>query len=176
MENKYQGIVLSGMSLCNVIKESHDINYTCQLYTGVKTCAKVTCVHWWMGHYAARTAKRHYAYANSPTVLKIDRGKLQMSTIPRDNKPVTCEKYRDRNGKLRFKGTKKLKQTEILVQEIEKQALLSIPNQNHHQLYIYSFEIVFNSWTCICLGSRHLSDNGHRSGNILFHLQGQWWI
>jgi hypothetical protein len=26
------------------------------------------------------------------------------------------------------------------------------------------------------LGSRHLSDNGHRSGNILFHLQGQWWI
>lgn len=73
-----------------------------------------------MGHYAARTAKRHYAYANSPTVLKIDRGKLQMSTIPRENKPVTCEKYHDRNGKLRFKGTKKLKQTETLAQGIEK--------------------------------------------------------
>ncbi|CAK9098892.1 unnamed protein product [Durusdinium trenchii] len=72
----------------------------------------VTIVHWWMGHYSARTAKRHYAYSNSCTVRKIDRGKLHRTQIPQENKPVTCEKYKDRSGKWRYKGTSQLKQTE----------------------------------------------------------------
>ena len=66
-----------------------------------------------MRHYNAATAKRHIGFSNSPVIRQLDRGRLQMSS-GRTSKVKTCEKYRDGKGKLRYKGTKQLKGTELL--------------------------------------------------------------
>ena len=72
-------------------------------------------VKWWMRHYGSATAKRHYAYGNSKAIRKLDKGKLQMSSLlAKDTKVKTCTKYRDRSGNLRYKGTSDLKKTEFL--------------------------------------------------------------
>ena len=72
-------------------------------------------VKWWMRHYGSATAKRHYAYGNSKAIRKLDKGKLQMSSLlAKDTKVKTCTKYRDRAGNLRYKGTSHLKKTEFL--------------------------------------------------------------
>ena len=71
-------------------------------------------VRWWMRHYNSATAKRHFAYGNTPVIGSLDRGKLQMSGLLKNQKIKTCAKYRDGSGKLRYKGTKHLKSTELL--------------------------------------------------------------
>ncbi|CAL1151357.1 unnamed protein product [Cladocopium goreaui] len=76
--------------------------------------AAVSTVKWWMQHYKAPTAKRHYGYANSPVVRRLDRGTLQRTKHGSDQQKIqTCEKYYDGSGKLRYKGTRHLKGTEI---------------------------------------------------------------
>lgn len=76
---------------------------------------KVSTVKWWMQHYKAPTAKRHYGYANSPVVRRLDRGTLQRTKHGSDQQKIqTCEKYYDGSGKLRYKGTRHLKGTEPL--------------------------------------------------------------
>ena len=64
-----------------------------------------------MCHYSAPTPKRHYAYGNSKTIRKIDKGILQGWKKKADHK--TVEHYVDKQGKRRWKGTKSLKSTEI---------------------------------------------------------------
>ena len=76
--------------------------------------AQVSLVKWWMRHYDSATAKRHYLYSNSHVVRSLDRGRLHMRGWPTKTKVKTCEKYRDHSGKLRYKGTANLKQTEWL--------------------------------------------------------------
>ena len=68
-----------------------------------------------MRHYEAATAKRHFAVANSPLITRLDKGKLSMTGVFKRSKVKTCEKYRDRSGKVRYKGTSSLKGTELLV-------------------------------------------------------------
>ncbi len=69
-----------------------------------------------MGHYDSPTPKRHYGYANSREILKLDRGRLQMSQRkPRKDRVKTAVVYKDRSGKQRYKGTKLLRATENLI-------------------------------------------------------------
>ncbi|CAK9023990.1 unnamed protein product, partial [Durusdinium trenchii] len=68
---------------------------------------------WWMKHWGARTAKRQYAYSNSATITRLDRGKLTRQ--PNSHAKVqTATKYHDARGIVRYKGTAALKQTENL--------------------------------------------------------------
>ena len=78
--------------------------------------AQVTKVHWWMRHYSSRTPKRHWAYANSTHVVKLDRGTLtgwKRKSIEEGGAP-TAIVYKNKAGKTCYKGTAALKKTEIL--------------------------------------------------------------
>ena len=66
-----------------------------------------------MGHYKSATPKRHYGYANTTAIHKIDKGVLQ-KWKSRGKKVVTAERYVDKSGKARYKGTKSLRSTESL--------------------------------------------------------------
>ena len=79
---------------------------------------EVQCVRWWMAHYNAPTPKRHYAYSNTPVVLGLDRGVLQKWKPKTGQKVTTAERYVDKSGKRRYKGTKHLRTTENLVCEM----------------------------------------------------------
>ena len=67
-----------------------------------------------MAHYSSRTAKRHYLYANTPAVLKLDKGKL-VGWKNKDSKVKSAVKYVDGSGKQRYKGTEHLRATESLI-------------------------------------------------------------
>jgi hypothetical protein len=71
-------------------------------------------VKWWMRHYDAETAKRHIGFSNSYVISKLDLGRLSMSGFGASSRIKTCEKYRDASGKLRYKGTRHLRKTELL--------------------------------------------------------------
>ena len=73
---------------------------------------KVTTVRWWMGHYNAPTPKRHWGASNSPLIRKIDKGVLQGWNKKSTSTPVV--KYRDAQGREKYKGTKDLRKTEKL--------------------------------------------------------------
>lgn len=89
----------------------------CFHHYGVVT--KVHRVSWWMRLYGSPTPKRHLAYCNSPAISKLDLGKLTgwAKKLLRDEaegiQPVkTVQKYIDKSGKQRYKGTSALKPTE----------------------------------------------------------------
>ena len=66
-----------------------------------------------MKHWGAETAKRQYAYSNSATITRLDRGKLTRQ--PNSHAKVqTATKYHDARGIVRYKGTAALKHTENL--------------------------------------------------------------
>ena len=65
----------------------------------------------WMGHYTARTPKRHVLFANSPAIGLFDLGCLSKKARKPDA-PKTCVSYVDSRGRRRYKGTKHLKSTE----------------------------------------------------------------
>ena len=69
----------------------------------------------WMALYSSPTPKRHVLYSNSPGISWFDLGKLRRRVLKR-NQNKTCVQYRDAAGKLRFKGTRHLKKTELLGQ------------------------------------------------------------
>lgn len=64
-----------------------------------------------MGHYKSSTPKRHYAYSNSTSILKIDKGVLQGWKRKGKKKVTTAV---DASGRNRYKGTSKLRGTETL--------------------------------------------------------------
>lgn len=74
---------------------------------------KVRRVSWWMSRYGAKSAKRQYAWANSPAILRLDVGWKRMKS-----KISTCIKYVNREGRKCYKGSPQLKGTESLVQII----------------------------------------------------------
>lgn len=57
--------------------------------------------------YGAETPKRQWAWSNSPAITKLDVGWKRMKA-----KYATCEKYKNKKGQVRYKGTARLKQTE----------------------------------------------------------------
>ena len=73
---------------------------------------EVQCVRWWMAHFDSRTPKRHFAFGNSRVVLGLDRGVLRKWKPKHGKKVTTAERYTDRSGKHRYKGTSSLKATE----------------------------------------------------------------
>lgn len=68
---------------------------------------------WWMWHFGGATAKRHFAFSNSPAISKLDRGRLTgWKKLPPQKQ--TARHYRDRKGRRRYQGTSQLKKTEFL--------------------------------------------------------------
>ena len=67
-----------------------------------------------MGHYGSSTPKRHYAYSNSSSILKIDKGVLQGWKRKGKNKVATAKHYVDSSGRKRYQGTSQLRSTETL--------------------------------------------------------------
>lgn len=63
-----------------------------------------------MQHYEGPTPKRHYAYSNSPEVMRLDQGKLKRKT----SSVKTAVTYVDKEGKQRYKGTPALRKSELL--------------------------------------------------------------
>lgn len=71
-------------------------------------------VKWWMGHFGSSTPKRHYAFANSAQIHRVDMGKLEgWKSDPRIKKK-SADRYRDAAGQLRYKGNENLRGTECL--------------------------------------------------------------
>lgn len=107
--------------------------YTCQPANRQSFCNDSTYIHiiwydpcmslilqvfrtsWWARHYLAPTPKRHYCYANTPEIARLDRGKLTgWKATKKPEKYKTAQQYRDSKGILRYKGTAGLKRTETL--------------------------------------------------------------
>ena len=61
-----------------------------------------------MGHYCARTPKRHYGYANSPWISSLDKGVLS-GWKKGDRKVKTAVSYTNKDGKKCYKGTPALR-------------------------------------------------------------------
>ena len=77
---------------------------------------KVSRVGWWMGAYGAPSAKRQFAYSNSPAVRMLDSGKQRQ--LPEEflrKKISTTYRYVNSAGKQCWNGTGDLKGTKILV-------------------------------------------------------------
>ncbi|CAK9075408.1 unnamed protein product [Durusdinium trenchii] len=63
---------------------------------------------WWMGHYGAKTPKRHVAWSSSPKVGLLNRGKLSWASMRgRDyDKHKTAVTGVSKSGKKTFQGRK----------------------------------------------------------------------
>ena len=61
--------------------------------------------------YGAPSPKRQYAWSNSKAITKLNVGWKKMDPT---KKIQTVEKYHDKKGVLRYKGTKALRSTESL--------------------------------------------------------------
>ncbi|CAE7769472.1 unnamed protein product [Symbiodinium sp. CCMP2592] len=70
----------------------------------------VSKVRFWMGHFGAKTPKRHYMYANSVKVNLLNKGKLSFGLFKHNQK--TAKYHVDANGIRRFSGTMHLRDTE----------------------------------------------------------------
>ena len=73
-----------------------------------------------MAMYGGLTPKPHYAWGNSGSVVGLNTGpppKVKKDDHQKEGhlKIKTCEQYKDKNGKLRYHGTKSLKKTEIFI-------------------------------------------------------------
>ena len=73
---------------------------------------------WWMRHYGAPTPKRHYLYANSNAIHRLDKGQLTgWKVIKAELKKKglqkdLVEKYVDSKGVRRWKGSAALRSSE----------------------------------------------------------------
>ena len=112
---------------------------------------EVQCVRWWMGHYDAPTPKRHYAYANTPVVLRLDRGVLQKWKPKTGKKVKTVEHYVDKNGKKRYKGTKQLRGTENLVCKLLHILLDSVGSSNSIFIHVWDGQLEVSRFAGITL-------------------------
>ena len=109
--------------VCNGLLRQQTLNERCNhiwmsIYDMMKYLdappSKVQRVSWWMAHYGAPTPKRHYAFGNTSMILALDRGVLRKWKPSPGQKVVTAERYLDKSGKMRYKGTPKLRTTENL--------------------------------------------------------------
>ena len=66
----------------------------------------------WMALYGADTAKRHYMFANTAVVSRLDKGKLVKGKFK--CKVATARKYKNKDNKDCYAGTRHLRATEYL--------------------------------------------------------------
>ena len=92
-----------------------------------------------MGHYQSATPKRHYGYANSPVIHRIDRGKLQGWKNRGVKKVETAQKYKDKGGKDRYKGTPSLRSTESRAATFTICFLVILISPIYIYIYIYIY-------------------------------------
>lgn len=78
--------------------------------------AQVFRVCWWMGHFGHPSPKRHKAFTNNKWCEKYNLGRLKVHEFVADQKPEdkTAIKYKDKAGKLRYKGSGALKKSQSL--------------------------------------------------------------
>ena len=100
-------------AVCRVLslsKQRLNLYHPALIIDPATSASKVRRVSWWMNRYGAGSAKRQYAWANSPAIMKLDVGwKRMVASIK------TSVHYKDRHGNKRWKGSSALKSTEILV-------------------------------------------------------------
>ncbi|CAK9043527.1 unnamed protein product [Durusdinium trenchii] len=79
-----------------------------RLAESVKGFARAWSARWWMGHYGAKTPKRHVAWSSSPKVGLLNRGKLSWASMRgRDyDKHKTAVTGVSKSGKKTFQGRK----------------------------------------------------------------------
>ena len=66
----------------------------------------------WIALYGADTAKRHYMFANTAVVSRLDKGKLVKGKFK--CKVATARKYKNKDNKDCYAGTRHLRATEYL--------------------------------------------------------------
>ena len=108
-------IMLIGMVHHLLLKCSISINF----HTGFTTAwnsAQVCRVNWSMGAFGGETAKPQYAYSNSPAIRKLHHYRPTSGNHVKKvhTKVETCKKYKNRDGKDCYVGTKQLRDTEKL--------------------------------------------------------------
>lgn len=81
--------------------------------------AEVHRITWWMRSYGGPTPKRHVLYANSPAIQSLYKGRLvgwSKHIKAQDAAGVarvkTVDKYVDKSGQVRYKGSKGLRPSE----------------------------------------------------------------
>ena len=78
------------------------------------TCtAQIYRVLFWMRHYGSPSMKRTMVICNNRVLCSLDRG--QVSKKRRSTAKPTTKRYKSKEGKTRFVGTSRLKQSQILV-------------------------------------------------------------
>ena len=91
------------------------IQFMCSRGDAVVKTLQVYRTAWWAAHYKAPTPKRHYCYANSSRIYKLDKGKLTgWKRSANYDQVKTAVQYTDSRGKRRWTGTRALKRTECL--------------------------------------------------------------
>lgn len=92
--------------------------YPSRAYGIIELSPKVSRAKWYMLHYGSLTPKPHYAWCNSNAIGGLNMGRLlgwkkrlALGDVP---KVKTCETYKDKNGRTRYKGTAALRKTEYL--------------------------------------------------------------
>ncbi|CAK9018409.1 unnamed protein product [Durusdinium trenchii] len=70
---------------------------------------------WWMGMYGAPTPKRHKGFSNSKWAAAFNLGKLKAKAFRAQQDPdqKSTVRYEDKNGNMRWKGSSKLKSTQV---------------------------------------------------------------
>ncbi|CAE7499606.1 unnamed protein product [Symbiodinium necroappetens] len=71
----------------------------------------VSKTSFWMAHYMSQTPKRHWMYSNSCVVGRLNKGSLSVKKIP-GRKPITVRRYKGKDGRTKYQGTKALQGTE----------------------------------------------------------------
>ena len=91
-----------------------------------------------MWHFDAPTPKGHVVYSNSKNVNIFDMGRLSRRARKARGiaGPKTFIKYRDAAGRYRFKGSKYLKSTELLV--------LNLANTRHFVFLLSTYNPMHN--------------------------------
>lgn len=90
-----------------------------------------------MASYGGPTEKPHWAYCNSPVVERLNRGFKRARDESEAAQPAikTCEQYVNRDGKVCFKGTSKLKSTQTLRKiQMVKRSFMFLTHHMPHQL------------------------------------------
>ncbi|CAL1136900.1 unnamed protein product [Cladocopium goreaui] len=158
---------------------------------GIRAVVKVS---WWMQHYQGPTPKRHYAYSNSRDVLSLDKGKLKKhQRKPKEERIRTADVYKDRKGKLRYKGNANLRPTQIYPMPFARHLIdrLETMKATAHGAPVLPSEVpdakdTFLQWVDVChedwqfsgmsdvfqylRGNRNLSIPEHWRGTIPNHL------
>ena len=83
-------------------------------YPCCSACSEVYSIAWWMRHWGGKTPKRSKAYSNSPQIGWLNRGRWTGADREVAEEDRTTVVYYDSLGRKRYKGSTKLKSSQML--------------------------------------------------------------